>query len=244
MQSTTDQQQQPLYRQHSGTDCDCPIHTDGDPMSLPLGIEFADRVSVAPIDKDTAGAIYQAHHSYRPSVPGCTNICHHGIYHDDELMGAITWNQPLYNGPKFGVRPDGSLTREYDEAVDTFICDAGNFAQAARICIGVRFQNLASCGLARSMERFCAEHVDRLELDWLLTFIREDHVGSMLKALLDKGWQWCGMTRKKAPPGNRETEDIHKFRKQRWVYPVADYRSKCNARHVPAPRCYDLDGRE
>lgn len=237
-------QRHPLYTNRVNADsCSCPIHEAGEPSSLPLGVEFGHRVSVADISREEAGRIYEAHHSYCPNVPGCTNICHHGIYHDDELMGAITWNQPLYNGPKFGVESDGTLTREYDDAVGTFITDAGGFMQAARICIGVEFQNLASCGLARSMEVVLDEHVDRLDIEWLLTFIREDHVGSMLKALYDKGWQWVGMTRPKAPPGNRESEDIHKWRKQRWVYPIVDYRRYLNPderTQVAPPQCAEL----
>lgn len=239
--TTTTTEQRQLYQPQTDTACDCPIHAGGDPMTLPLGIDFADRVTVAEISREEAGAIYEAHHSYCPDVPGCTNICHHGIYHDDELMGAITWNQPLLNGPKFGITDDGRLTREYDEAVDTFVSNGGGYMQAARICIGVDFQNLASCGLARSMERVLEEHVERLDIHWLLTFIREDHVGSMLKALYDKGWQWVGMTRPKAPPSNRDTEDIHKWRKQRWVYPVVDYRRKVEADTdaIRRPRCFE-----
>lgn len=239
--ATSEPTQQQLYQDTDN--CSCPIHDDGEPSTLPLGIDFADRVTVEEIDESVAAEIYQSHHSYRPDVPGCTNICHHGIYHDGELMGAITWNQPLYNGPKFGVQSDGTLTREYDDAVGTFISNAGNFMQAARICIGVDFQNLASCGLARSMEVVLDEHVDRLGIDWLLTFIRADHVGSMLKALLDKGWQWVGMTRPSSPPSNRADDDIYEYRKQRWVYPVADYRAKLpddvDTSGIDQPTCYN-----
>ena len=232
--STADQS---LYTERTDRhECSCPIHEDGVPPTVPLGFEFGDEVWVEEIDRSLAERIYRAHHSYRPDTPE-TNIVHHGIYYEGHLMGAITWRQPLLNGPKFGVLPNGQLTRDYDEAVETFKSNAGGYCEAARICIGVRFQNLASCGLARSMDAFLEEHADRLDAKWLLTFIREDHVGSMLKALYDKGWQWVGMTRPKAPPSNRESEDIHKWKKQRWVYPVADYRERLEADHdVPAPK--------
>ena len=232
--------QQQLY-DPSSTECNCPIHINGDPATIPLGIEFGHRVTVDEIEHDVAAEIYASHHSYRPDTPE-TNIVHHGIYFDGDLVGAITWRQPLLNGPKYGIHPNGQLTRDYDEAVDTFISDAGGYMEASRICIGVRFQNLASCGLARSMELFLDDHAERLGGKWLLTYIREDHVGSMLKALYDKGWQWVGMTRPKAPPSNREQEDIHKWRKQRWVFPIQDYRKHDDVDvDVPAPKCYELD---
>lgn len=231
---------QTLYQQQDGPTCSCPIHADGEPPIVPLGHDFAHRVTVEEIAREAAEQVYRAHHSYRPDTPS-TNIVHHGIFVDGHLAGAITWRQPLLNGPKYGIRPNGQLTREYDEAVDTFVSEAGGYVEAARICIGVRFQNLASCGLARSMERFLEDHAKRLGATWLLTYIRNDHVGSMLKALYDKGWQFVGLTRKSSPPSNREEEDIHHWRKQRWVFPVADYRRHLDEpTSVPAPKCYEL----
>ena len=222
-ESTTERQPATLYQPHES--CSCPIHTGVGPGRVPCGVPFANRVTVSPIERDVAASIYEQHHSYRPECPA-TNICHHGVYVDDALAGAVTWRQPLLNGPTLGVRPDGALTRDDSEAVSMFQTDGGSFAEAARICIGVRFQNLASCGFARSMELFQHEHADRLGIDWLLTFIRADHVGSMLKALYTKGWQWVGHTRGSSPPSNRETESIHRWRKQRWIRPLCEYTSR------------------
>lgn len=75
--------------------CDCPIHAgrEREPFTAPLGHRFAADVSVEPIDRAVAARIYAAHHSYMAELPQI-NLCHHGLYYQDELIGAITYRYP------------------------------------------------------------------------------------------------------------------------------------------------------
>ncbi|QLG30034.1 hypothetical protein HUG10_20730 (plasmid) [Halorarum halophilum] len=214
--------------------CDCPIHRDGTAPTVPLGIEFADRVTITEIDRETALGVYQAHHSYCKDVAQ-TNIAHHGIEFDGHLVGAVTWRQPLLNELRLWTLPGGGLTRNSELGVDTFKISGGQIAEANRICIGVPTRNLASCGFAKSMDRFVDEHVGRLDLEWLLTFIRVDHVGSMLRALLDRDWELVGISEPKEP-GNRPTREIHSWAKHRWLCPLIDYQSKFQSHQAPLVR--------
>lgn len=66
------------------------------------------------------------------------------------------------------------------------VVSGGRIAEAARMCIGVDFPNLASASLARSMEAFAQEYA--ADYDYLLTFVRADYDGAMIRALRDKGW--------------------------------------------------------
>jgi hypothetical protein len=100
-------------------------------------LRFAERVHIESIPRHVAGAIYEAHHSYMDDVPQ-TNLVHHRLSYQGQLMGAITWRYPLirsleYNGTQY----------KGDEIVE-----------AARICIGVDFPNLASAALARPIVRY------------------------------------------------------------------------------------------
>jgi hypothetical protein len=74
--------------------CQCPIHADGEPFTAPLGLQFADHVTVEAIQRETAAAIYEAHHSYMDSLPS-VNLVHHGIRFQDNLVGAITYRYPV-----------------------------------------------------------------------------------------------------------------------------------------------------
>jgi len=217
-------------------DCSCPIHRDGQAPTVPLGIEFHRRVTISEIDRETALAIYEAHHSYCKTVAK-TNIVHHGIEFDGQVVGAVTWRQPLLNELRLWVTPGGGLTRDPDRGVDSFKVSGGAVAEANRICLGVPTKNLASCGFARSMNRFVDDHASRLDLDWLLTFIRVDHVGSMLRALLDKGWELVGISEPKEP-GNRPTEEIHSWAKQRWLCPLTDYMTHFPTQQAPLARVH------
>jgi len=209
--------QQQLYSVGDDGSCQCPIHRGGDPHTLPLGVGFADRVSVEPIAQSVAKAVYEAHHSYMPSVPD-VNICHHGLYFDDDLVGAITYRQPLLHRLKLYEHPAGEhvYTRDSSVGTDPFMINGGDVVEVARICIGTEMANLASCTFAASMERFVADHADRLGVEWLLTFVRNDHSGSMIKALCDKGWQLVGLTEPRQA-GNRPDREIREWRKQRWL---------------------------
>lgn len=223
----------PLYTTSDFDDgCDCPIHRDRTPFVAPLGMRFEHDVHVEEIDKETAEEIYLAHHSYMGEVHDC-NIVHHGIYYQSCLVGAMTYRAPLISRLKLGVTPDGGLTREYDESIGTFIVNGRELVEINRICIGIPMRNLASCALAASMDHFIANMEDHRDWQWLLTFIREDHVGSMLKALYKKGWSWVGMSEPRNP-GNREVKEIHSWAKQRWVYPIYDYTDRIDAQ-TPTP---------
>ena len=155
--------------------CDCPIHRDGEPITAPLGLKFAERVHIESIPRYVAGAIYEAHHSYIDDVP-LTNLVHQGLCYQGQLMGAITWRHPLIRSLKhYETRYEG------DELVE-----------AARICSGVNFPNLASAALAQSLEQFVRREARRRGTRLLFTFVRADFDGSMLKALRDKGWRYTG----------------------------------------------------
>lgn len=222
-----------LYTGHGQpSNCSCPIHEHGEPHTVPLGVPFSQQVTVEEINAEVAEAIYEAHHSYMADLPN-VNICHHGIYFRGQLMGAISYRQPLISRLKLSVLPNGSLTREHSKGVDSIMVNGGTIVEVNRICIGVDMKNLASCGLAHSQEKFLADHADRVGVDWLLTFIRNDHVGSMLRALNDKGWNLVGYSEPREP-GNRETEDIHSWKKQRWLYPHCEYQSRIDA-EITAP---------
>jgi len=182
--------------------CSCPIHREGQPVTAPLGLGFAERVHIESIPRHVAGAIYEAHHSYMDDIPR-TNLVHHGLCYQDQLLGAITWRYPLIRSLEYdGTRFEG------DEIVE-----------AARICIGVDFPNLASAALARSMERFVRRHGRRRGVRLLLTFVRADFDGSMIKALRDKGWHCAGKT-DPGQAGNRPDKQIREQPKWRFLCEV------------------------
>ena len=66
-------------------ECSCPIHRDGQPVTAPLGLRFAERVQIESIPRHVAGAIYEAHHSYMDDVPR-TDLVHHGLCYQDQLL--------------------------------------------------------------------------------------------------------------------------------------------------------------
>ena len=74
--------------------CQCPIHRDGEPVTAPLGLRFAERVHIESIPQRVTAAIYDTHHLYMDDVPR-TNIVHHGLCYQDQLVGAITWRHLL-----------------------------------------------------------------------------------------------------------------------------------------------------
>ncbi|WP_135822998.1 hypothetical protein [Halostella litorea] len=195
-----------FHQDDLGPDCDCPIHRDRErpPVTVPLGSAFADHVTVEPIPQHVAGDIYAAHHSYMPDVP-TVNLAHHGLLFQDQLVGAITYRFPLIRALEY----DG---REYagDEIVE-----------AARICLGVRMPNLASAALAASQERFVRDHARRRGVALLLTFVRADYDGAMIRALRDKGWERAGKTTP-SQAGNRPEKAIRERAKWRFLCPVDD----------------------
>lgn len=193
-----------LYTSSSGENCDCPIHEDGEPPILPLGVEFSDRINIKEVEQEVARKIYESHHSYMPDVPEINKV-HHGLYLDEHLVGAITYRHPFL--PCIGA-DDGSrygLTRQYS---------GEEVIEISRICIGVGMKNLASCSLAASQDEFLRNHPDEYGL--LKTFIRIDHTGSMLRALVDKGWHHGGICEPEQAH-NREDKEIREWDKIRWL---------------------------
>lgn len=217
------QAQQPLNTTSSSTECNCPIHAAGEPPTLPCGVDFSHRIHIEEISKDRAHDVYQAHHSYAPEAPNLTfGDGNHGVYLDGHLVGALSYNYHIINKLKLYIEDNGSFHRNDSRGSDQdkHILMGDRFAHVARICIGVDMPNLASCALSTSQEYF-VEHTSE-DVDFLLTFIRNDHVGSMLKALIDKGWQLTGFTRSETGSGNREKQDIHSWKKQRWLCEIGD----------------------
>jgi hypothetical protein len=193
-----------FHQRDTGPDCDCPIHRDRDqpPVTVPLGSTFADQVGVESIPQHVAGDIYAAHHSYMPDIP-TVNLAHHGLLFQGQLVGAITYRFPLIRKLAY----DG---REYcgDEIVE-----------AARICLGVRMPNLASAALATSQERFVRDHTRRRGVALLLTFVRADYDGAMIRALRDKGWERAGKTTP-SQAGNRPAKAIRERAKWQFLCPI------------------------
>ncbi|MFC6977131.1 hypothetical protein ACFQL1_24195 [Halomicroarcula sp. GCM10025709] len=225
--------------------CDCPIHAGGDPFTAPLGVRFADHVDVAPIDRETAAAVYQAHHSYMDSLPS-VNLAHHGLYFQESLVGAITYRYPLISKKRIRYGVDGQLRPEPVEieslprgirptarrvlpstdepVVDSEVVAGDTIVEAARICLGVRMPNLASAALARSQERFVRDHEDR-SIRFLLTWVRADFDGAMVRALRDKGWTCTGY-REPGQASNREDKPIRERYKWRFLCPVERVRKQ------------------
>nr|WP_225307767.1 MULTISPECIES: hypothetical protein [unclassified Haloarcula] len=95
--------------------------------------------------------------------------------------------------------------------------------EAARICLGVRMPNLASAALACSQERFLAG--DDRDTRFLLTWVRSDYDGAMVRALKDKGWTCTGY-REPGQASNREDKPIREHYKWRFLCPVETAREQ------------------
>lgn len=220
--------------------CDCPIHTaNPEPFTAPLGLRFHDHVHIEEIKKSTAEGIYQAHHSYMDYVPE-VNLSHHGIYYQDQLVGAITYRYPLISKKKLRYGSDGGLIPEEmsidqlppelqsrarsiiprvsEDIEKTEIISGDEIIEAARICIGVDMPNLASAALARSQDRFIEKYGNR-DIQVLLTWVRGDFSGSMVRALRDKGWTCTGFSTPNQA-SNRESKPIRERIKWRFLCPV------------------------
>ncbi|GCF15914.1 hypothetical protein Harman_38490 [Haloarcula mannanilytica] len=239
---------QPQSFQHrpptDGNQCSCPIHADSDPFTAPLGVRFADHVAVEPIDRETAAAVYEAHHSYMGSLP-FVNLAHHGLYFQDSLVGAITYRYPLISKKRIRYGVEGELCPgpvEIDDlpaeirstarrvlpstdtpVVDSEVVAGDTIVEAARICLGVRMPNLASAALARSQKRFLAG--DDRDTRFLLTWVRSDYDGAMVRALKDKGWTCTGY-REPGQASNREDKPIRERYKWRFLCPVETAREQ------------------
>lgn len=240
---------QHFHHRTTGTGCDCPIHRGRarEPFTAPLGYPFAGDVHVRPITRERAGEIYAAHHSYMMAVP-TINLVHHGLYYQSALVGAITYRYPLLH--KKAIRYDATgqvlpesididedlpetlqptarrILREVtpEEVAERRIVTGDRVIEAARICLGVRMPNLASAALARSMDRFAREQApaDAEDVDYLVTFVRADYDGAMIRALRDKGWVCTGV-REPGQAGNREPKPIRERYKWRFCCDLREY---------------------
>jgi len=171
------------------------------PKPLPLGVPFADRVGVREIPWRTAELLYEHHHSYLPSVRTSGAFVHHGIYLDGNIVGAITWGAHPTEHDLHGYPPDER-------------------AEVARVCIAINMANLASCSMAKSQRTFMEEIGREKGIGLLVTYVREDFLGSMFAALEGLGWETDGEPRNGPAPANRPKRDIHDYGKRRWVCEV------------------------
>jgi len=165
------------------------------PKPYPLGIPIKDKVTIRQIDRRAANKIYEAHHSY---LPRGRQGWHYGVYLDDKLVGAIT----------FDAWPSQSTIQGFESE---------HIREVARVAIAHDTPNLASCAMSKAQDKFLEERGDGIKL--LVTYIREDYDGSMFKALKGKGWEYDGYSIGHAP-GNRQKHDIHNWNKERWVCSV------------------------
>jgi hypothetical protein len=223
-------------------ECPCPIHqSDGRPFTAPLGYRFAGDVEARPIPESTARAIYDAHHSYMSgSEMHSANIEHHGIYYRGNLVGAVTYRAPLgrrrldWNGDgDLVARPASELKLDElpspvsdrakrfidapteDEIARSEVFGGTEIMELNRICIGVDMPNLASCGLARSQDRFLQSSNCPSDTEFFLTLVRADFDASMIKALADRGWTLRSVS-EPTKAGNREHKTIND--EYKWVY--------------------------
>jgi hypothetical protein len=175
-----------------------------------------------------------------PSLPD-VNLTHHGLYHQGNLLGAITYRTPLISRKALYFSDDGDLLTDPRLDIETDlpaplhpiarrltpdtptpsptrqVVSGGQLAEAARICIGVDFPNLASASLAQSMDAFATTHAS--EYDYLLTFVRADYNASMIRALQDKGWTFFTAS-EPCQASNREHTQIRKAYKWQFLCPL------------------------
>lgn len=235
---------QTFHHSSAGQGCNCPIHLTRhrEPFTAPLGLRFHDHVHVEPVDRDVAASIYDSHHSYMTDLPDI-NLCHHGLYYQQALVGAISYRYPLlgrkaicYDQSGRLIPPpidiDDELPEELHATARRIISDVdpqdvaerkvvsgGVFVEAARICLGVRMPNLASATLASSMDRFVQDHGHR-DVCFLLTWVRADYDGAMIRALRDKGWTCVGYS-EPSEAGNRDPKAIRQAYKWQFLCPIS-----------------------
>jgi hypothetical protein len=208
--------------------------------TTPKGYEFADRVEIKQITKQTANEVYRHHHSYCGPITGPVfNEGSHGIYYRDQLCGAISYNFGLGKCLSLTFTENG-ITRDQSNGITKNICKGGNIVEVDRICIGVDFPNLASCAFAKSQDTFIRNSrqgptfdTTTSNVDFLMTFVRIDHTGSMIKALSDKGWELVGVQEPDASASNRDAREINEWGKTRWIRPIGDAHSR--VRDCPCP---------
>ena len=165
----------------------------------PLGVSFADALTVRRISDGRARAFYERHHSYMPYLDRVT-VHNHGAVLDGDLVGAITYAMPRRTAGVEGV-------------------DHRDTVEVARVAVGIDMPNLASCFMAASQDTFVARWCAGRGVELLLTFVHADYDGSMFAALRGKGWRRVRHAESR-PSGNRENRGIEAEQKELWTCPV------------------------
>lgn len=234
------------YSSAPAGECTCPIHqTEARPFTAPLGYQFAGDVEARPIPESTARSIYDAHHSYMSGEDmHSANIEHHGIFYRGNLVGAVTYRAPLgrrrldwNDSGELVARPASELKLDdlpspmsarakrfmnppaEDDIATSEVFGGTEIIEVNRICIGVDMPNLASCGLARSQDRFLESSNCPSDTEFFLTLVRADFDASMIKALADRGWTLRSIS-EPTEAGNREHKTINDEYKWVWICPV------------------------
>lgn len=166
--------------------------------ALPLGVSFADRVSVESIPDHLANRIYERHHSYLGALHRVGNHATHGIRLDDDLVGAVTYGPLRSTSEIAGFGPD-------------------EYVEVSRVCVAVPMPNLASAGMAASQDRFVRDVARPEGIRLLVSYVVEGYEGSMFAALRGKGWRFDEHRPPSNPSGNRAARPIHRLAKDRWV---------------------------
>lgn len=165
------------------------------PPNYPLGVPIKDKVDIREIDRRSADRVYISHHSY---LPRGRKGWHYGVYFENQLVGAIS----------FDAWPSNGTIRGYESE---------DIHEVSRVCIAHDTPNVASCAMSKTQDKHLRKHDD---IKLLVTYVREDYDGSMFAALKGKGWEVDGVS-EGHPPGNREKHDIHDYDKTRWVCEVS-----------------------
>lgn len=170
--------------------------TDNKLWERPLGVPFADRLSVESAPDHVVRRIYSEHHSYRPELDRVTIQNHVGLL-DGVSVGAVTYAMPRRSVPIIGVGQE-------------------NIVEVARVCVSADIPNLASCLLSKSQERFMSGWGSRNGVKLLISMVHSDWDGSMFRALRGKGWENIRKART-GKSGNRDYTGIENDDKELWI---------------------------
>jgi hypothetical protein len=166
------------------------------PEPYPLGWPLKDRVNVESIRGKLANQIHVAHHSYVAEPR--SGVVHHGIFLDNQIVGAITYSYMLASESIHGYESD-------------------EYIEVSRVTVANDTANLASCAMAQSQELFSEGYATENNIGLLVTYVRDGYEGSMFKALRGKGWEHDGHIAKGHQAGNRTKREIRKHDKKRFV---------------------------
>ena len=171
------------------------------PEPYPLGWPIQDHIEVDTIPKKLANQVHMAHHSY-VHEPKHNAVYNHGVFLDNELVGAISYGYLLASEPIHGYESD-------------------EYIEVSRVTIANDTPNLASCSMAQSQQEFIEEYAKNNDIGLLVTYVHEDWEGSMFKALRGLGWEHDGHIAEGHQAGNRREREIREYDKKRWVCELA-----------------------